>query len=175
MMCSQVPWQTQTEPKYRNNRKVGDSGHAPSSHHFKGVRGACWTFGMGLNQANMHKTNKQVGQHQVRAPLVLGRAMGDLVLIRFTTARIRGKPPPSPIQYTLHHSTGVASKWLFVPRLPNGSPKITKARSPTILRDYNFWCKPPIGTRSKPKLQPSSRASNDVSHATYTQGNWVDS
>jgi hypothetical protein len=33
LMRSQVPWYIQTEPKYRNSGKVGDSGHTPNSQH----------------------------------------------------------------------------------------------------------------------------------------------
>ncbi len=111
-----------------------------------------------LTQVNLHKTNKQVGQHKVGAPLVLGRATNDLGLTRLTMAWTRGKPPPSPIQYTLHLPGRVASEWLFVPGLPNGSLEIAKVESPATLQDYNFLCRPLIKMRSKPKLQPLSRA-----------------
>ncbi len=110
-----------------------------------------------LTQVNLHKTNKQVGLHKVVTPLVLRRATGNLGLTRLITARIRGKPPPSPMQYTLHLRTRVASEWLFVLGFPNGSPKITKVGSPTTLWDYNVLCRPPIRMRFKLKLQPSLR------------------
>jgi hypothetical protein len=36
---------------------------------------------------------------------------------RLTTAQTWGKPPPSPLWYTLHLSKGPTFKWLFVPGL----------------------------------------------------------
>ncbi len=118
---SQAPWQTQTKPNYGNNGKGWVFGARSQLLALQKGRGACWSSEMGLGkmrnnsltQVNLHKTNKQVGQHKVGAPLVLGKAMGDLGLTRLTTAQIRGKPPPSPIQYTLHHSAGVVSEWFF--------------------------------------------------------------
>ncbi len=77
---------------------------------------------------------------------------------KLTTAQTRGKPPPSPLQYSLQLFTGATSKWHFVPRLPRGSPEIPTIRSPPTLGAHNFTCKPPITMRSKIKLQPSLRA-----------------
>ncbi len=76
---------------------------------------------------------------------------------RFTTAQTWGKPPPSPLQYTLCLSMGVTSKWLFVPGLPSGSPEILTTGIPATLRTHNFMCRPPIAMRSKEKLYPSLR------------------
>jgi len=52
---------------------------------------------------------------------------------------------------------GPAPRCHFVPRLPNGSPKIPTTRIPATLRAHNFACKPPIEMRSKAKLYPLSR------------------
>ncbi len=76
----------------------------------------------------------------------------------FTIARTWAKPPPSPLQYTLHLSPRPTSKWLFVSRLPNGNPEITKVETPATLWGYNFMCRPLIEMRSKAKLQPSLRS-----------------
>jgi hypothetical protein len=66
-------------------------------------------------------------------------------------------------------------KWHFVPRLPNGSPEIPKVETPTTLGPHNFVCKPPIEMRSEAKLYTCWELSNGILHATYTQGNRVDS
>ncbi len=100
---------------------------------------------------------KPSSQCKVGAPLVLVRATGDFRFTRLTTARIWGKPPPSPIQCTLHLPAGVASEWFFVSGLPVGSPEIAKVVTHATLQNHNFWCRPPIGMMFEPKLQPSSR------------------
>ncbi len=79
-------------------------------------------------------------------------------LIRFATARTWGKPPPSPLQYTLCLSTRPTSKWLFVLGLPSGSLEITKVGTSKTLGPHNFVCRPPIEMRHETKLQPLSRA-----------------
>jgi hypothetical protein len=73
---------------------------------------------------DLHKAKQQVGQCIAGALLVLGQATGKLELTRLTMARTGGKPPPSPLYYTLCLSARPTSKWHFVPRLPNGSPEI---------------------------------------------------
>jgi hypothetical protein len=74
--------------------------------------------------------------------------------IRLTTAQTWGKPPPSPLYYTLCLSTRSTSKWHFVAGLPNGSPEIPKVGTFATLGAHNFMCKPPIAMRSKAKLLP---------------------
>jgi hypothetical protein len=68
-------------------------------------RGACWSSGMGLGRGKnfsyslepaSNQPNKLVSSH-FGAPLVLGQAMGNSGFTRPTTARTRGKPPPSLI------------------------------------------------------------------------------
>ncbi len=73
---------------------------------------------------------------------------------RLMTTWTWGKPPPSPLQYTLCLSTKPTSKWHFVSGLPNGSPKIAKIRTFATLEARNFACKPRIEMRSIAKLQP---------------------
>ncbi len=105
-----------------------------------------------------------------RAPLVLGQATNNSVLTRLTMARTRGKPPLSPMQYTIQLSTGATSKWLFVPRVPSGSPEILTTGFLATLRAYNFLCRPPIVMRSKEKLQPSSRIFQwNVAHCLHVR------
>ncbi len=45
---------------------------------------------------------------------MLGEATAKLGFTRLTMARTWGKPPPSLLEYTLHLSMGVTSKWPFV-------------------------------------------------------------
>jgi hypothetical protein len=73
-------------------------------------------------------------------------------LTKLTTAWIWGKPPPSPLKYTLGLSTGATSKWLFVPRLPSGRLEIRTAWTLLTLGVHNFVSRPPIEMRSKVKL-----------------------
>ncbi len=127
-------------------------------------RGVCQSFGMGLGRIDklqlLTRTctkPTQGAQCIVGTFLVLGQETNNLGLTRFTTARTQGKPPPSPLQYTLRLSTGATSKWLFVPRLPCGSPEIPTIGIPMTLGAHNFACKPLIAMQSKAKLQPSSR------------------
>ncbi len=103
-------------------------------------------------------TNQQVGQCIVRPLLVLGRTIGKLGLTRLTTTRTWGKPPPSPLQYTLCLAIGPTPKWHFVPGLPSQSPKIPTTGILATLEAHNFVCKPLIEMRFKKKLQPLSRA-----------------
>ncbi len=83
---------------------------------------------------------------------------GQFELTRFTMAQTWGKPPPSPLQYSLYLSMGATSKWLFVPGLPSGSPEIPIVKTPATLKAHNFVCRPPIVMKSKANLQPLSRA-----------------
>ncbi len=71
-----------------------------------------------------------------------------LELTRLTMARTWGKPPPSPLQYTLRLSMKPTSKWFFC----HGTlTEIAKVETFATLRGYNFVCKPPIRMQSKAK------------------------
>jgi hypothetical protein len=83
--------------------------------------------------------------------LVHGQTTGKHRFTRLTIACTWGKPPPSPLYYTLCLATGPTPKCHFVLELPNGSPKIP-TRTPATLGAHNFACKPPIDVRSKAKL-----------------------
>ncbi len=109
-----------------------------------------------LTRTYIKPTNKLV-RSLFRTPLVLRQATGNSGLTRLTTAQIRGKPPPSPIQYFMCLHTAPTSEWLFVPGLPKRSPKTAKVWTSATLRDYNSLFRPRIGTRSKAKLQFLSR------------------
>ncbi len=153
----------------------------PGSQHFEGQKGVL-EFQDGTRKSDKHQLltwictkPTQGGQCLVRALLVLGRATGKLGLTRLTTARTWGKPPPSPLQYTLCLSTRPTSKWLFVPRLPSGSPEIAKIKTFATLGPHNFVCKPPIEMSLKQSCSPRRELSNGMWHLTCTQGNRIDS
>jgi len=50
-----------------------------------------------FTHTNLHPTNHKLVSIMLEHLLVLGQATGDFGLTRLTMARIRGKPPPSPI------------------------------------------------------------------------------
>jgi hypothetical protein len=68
------------------------------------VEGACWGSKIRLGRGKSYSlirtcikpTNKLVNSH-FGTPLVLGQATSNFELTWLTTARTRGKPPPSPI------------------------------------------------------------------------------
>ncbi len=102
-------------------------------------------------------TNKLVSS-LFGTPLMLGQATGNFGLTKLTTARTRGKPPPSPIQYFLCLFVEPTSKWFFVPGLPRRSPEIVSVQTLRTLRGHNFLLRPQIGMRSDTNQQLSSRA-----------------
>ncbi len=116
----------------------------PSLQHFGG-RGACWNFRMGTRKIDKQlnyshgpaQTKQQVGQCIVKALLVHKRTTSEHKLIRLNTAQTWGKPPPSPLQYTLCMTTGPTLKCRFCPRT-------SILGTPTTLEAHNFVCGPPI-------------------------------
>ncbi len=60
------------------------------------------------------QTKQQVGYYIVGALLVHEQAMGKHELTKLTTYQTWGKPPPSPLWYTLCLATGLAPKCHFV-------------------------------------------------------------
>jgi hypothetical protein len=78
-------------------------------------------------------------------------------LRRLTMARTWGKPPPSPLYYTLCLAMGPTPKYHFVLGLPNGSSEIPKIGTPATLESHNFVCRPLIEVRSEEKLYSSLR------------------
>ncbi len=120
-------------------------------------------------------TNKLVSS-PFGTPLVLGQATCDFGLTKLTMAQTRGKPPPSPIQYSLCLSMAPTSEWFFIPGLPRRSPETVLVWTFATLQDYNFLFKPLIGMRSEANLQFScQKLSNDVSHFAYTHRGRVNS
>jgi hypothetical protein len=71
---------------------------------------------------------------------------------RFTMAWTWGKPPPSPLQYTLCLVTRPTPKCHFVLELPLGSPEIFKVGTFATLGAHNFMYRPSIEMRFKENL-----------------------
>jgi hypothetical protein len=78
--------------------------------------------------------------------------MGKHKLIRLTKAQTSGKPPPSPLYYTLCLATRLTPKCHFVVGLPNGSIEIPEAGTFVILGPHNFLQKPLIEMKFEAKL-----------------------
>ncbi len=102
----------------RKQQKSQELGHAPWFVTFQGGQRGMLELRDGIRKndkhlfihTDLHKTKQQVGQCITGAPLVLGRAMSRLELIRLTMTRTWRKPPLSPLQYTLCLSTRPTSK-----------------------------------------------------------------
>ncbi len=144
---------------YSSSGIVRNLGHALNFRHQKGQR-CMLKFRDGtkkndklqlLTSTCIKPTNKLVSSFS-GAILVLGQAMGNYGLTRFTTARTRGKPPPSPIQYSLHLFAAPTSEWLFVPRLPRRNLEILSVWTLGTLQGHHSLLGPPIGMRSKTNL-----------------------
>ncbi len=164
MTHSQLLEGLKCESQTEDNERIRSRGTLPSLQHYKGVEGRVGA--VGWDQEKLTSFNYSHGLSQNQHKVVSAqlehfwcenepRAFGHTKL---TTSRTWGKPPPSPLYYTLRLSTGVTSKWLFVPRLPLGSSKIPTTKTPTTLGAHNFLCRPLIAMRSKAKLQPLSRS-----------------
>ncbi len=90
-------------------------------------------------------------------------------LTKLTTAQTWGKPPPSPLQYTMCLATRPAPKCHFVLGLPSGSLEILTTWTPSTLGAHNFACRPPIKMKfEEKKYSPCQELSNDISHTTCT-------
>jgi len=63
-----------------------------------------------------------------------------------------GETTTFPHIITLHLSTRLASKWLFVLGLPKVSPETARVGISATLQGYNFMLRPLIGMRSEAKL-----------------------
>jgi hypothetical protein len=106
---------------------------------------------------------------------VLGKVTSNFGLTRLTTARTRGKPPPPPPHFLCTtpqewHPNGFLSRNSYV-RIPKslrmGVPQICG----TITSSADLRSRQGLNQSCSPRQE----LFNDVSHATYTQGNQVDS
>ncbi len=151
-------------------------GTSPGSQHFGGRR-ACWS-----SRIRIRKNDKQVKLtwtciNQTTSQLMHSQSTfgawtshGQTQIHKTPHSPDQGKPPPSPLQYSLCLATRPAPKCHFVPRLQNGSFEIPKIRTSTTLEAHNFVCRPPIEERFEAKLQPSSRTfQRYVTHHLHTR------
>ncbi len=148
---------------YLNNEIVKNSKHVSSFQHQKGQRGVL-KLRDGIKKSDklqlltrtcIKPTNKLVSSLS-GTPLML-RQTTNSRLTKLTTAWTQGKPPPSPIQYSLRFSVAPTFKWFFVPGFPRKNPEIVLVWTPKTLRDHNSLVKPLIRIRSTANLQLSSR------------------
>ncbi len=131
----------------------------------KGVEGCAKSpeirLGRGTSIISLESTSKinhkRVSSHS-RTPLGVGTSHGHFDTFDSPRPDPRGKPPPSPVQYFLQLYVEVTSKWLFFPGLPRRSPETVSGQNLKTLGAHISRLRHPIGVRSKPKLQLSSRA-----------------
>ncbi len=135
----------------------------PGSQHYKGVEGCARAPGWDQKELTSFNYSHRLAQNQHKMVVHSWNIFGvktnhrQLGHTRLITARTWGKPPPSPLYYTLQFFMVATSKWLFVLGLPNGSPEIPIVGTLAILRAHNFLCISLIVMRFEEKLQPSSR------------------
>jgi hypothetical protein len=110
--------------------KSKELGHAPWFTTLWGA-GVCWSFGMGTRNSDKHQlltwtcTNQTSWLVHNWSTLVHRQATGKHGLTRLTTTWTWGKPPPSPLWYTMCLTMGLTPKCHFVPGLPSANPKIS--------------------------------------------------
>ncbi len=134
-------------------------GVLPGSQHFEGGR-VCRNFDMGTRKIDKQFIySHKLAQNQTTSwlmhnwsTLVHERATSNHKLTKLIAARTWGKPPPSPLHYTLCLAMGPTPKCHFVPGLPSGSPEIPKVGTFVTLGAHNFVCIPLIEMRFKTKL-----------------------
>ncbi len=108
---TKVPCQTQNEAKRVKQRNCLKLGARSQLSALEGVEGRAEALGWDqeegqvlLSYSDLHPTNHKLVSSFFKAPLVLGRATGDFGFTRLTMVRTRGKPPRSPIQYSMRYS-----------------------------------------------------------------------
>ncbi len=146
----------ESKVKITEKWKVGARSLARNTLGVKGCTGVPrWRVGRVTSINHSHgpaQTEQQVGYCIVWTFLVHGQSTSKHKLTRLTMARTKGKPPPSPLQYTLCLAMGPAPKCHFVAGLPSGNFEIPNIGTPTTLGAHNFVCKPLIEMKSKAKL-----------------------
>ncbi len=147
------------EPKQKTTEEGGVGARSLAHNTLKG-RGACWSFGMGLGRVDkLHSLTQactqptQSGQCIVGAPLVLGRATGNMDTQDSPRPKLGGSHhlPPYSILYGWPRS--LHPNGFSLSGLPSGSPEIPPTGTLATLEPHNFASRPPIEVRSKAKLQ----------------------
>jgi hypothetical protein len=110
-------------------RNVRDSKHIPSFQHYKGKEGRAKSSGIRLGRGTSYLVTRSCIQNQPTSGLVhIWNTMGVGTSHRQPWTHLThhgldsGKPPPSPIQYSLWLITALASEWHFFLGLPKWSP-----------------------------------------------------
>ncbi len=154
MTHSQLLTRLKSESKYKTTKGGRVRVHSLAHNTLKG-RGACWSSEMGLGKVDkLHSLTRactqptQGGQCIVGTLLVLERDTGNTDTQDSPRPGLGESHHLSPLQYTLHLSTGPTSKWLFSP----GTPEIAPAGTSAILEPHNFASRPQIEVQSKAKL-----------------------
>jgi hypothetical protein len=113
------------------------------------------------------QTKEQVGWCIVWALLVHGWSMGKHRLTRLTRTQTWGKPPPSPLYYTLCLVMGPAPKCHFV----SGVPKFSKLGLPQLWGPVTLCADLWLKWGLKQSCNPCQELFNNILHTTWTQGN----
>jgi hypothetical protein len=149
----------------------------PGSQNFEG-RGACNSLKMGTRKNDKHQLFTRTCTNQTTSWLMhnsstfgANTSHGQIRTHKTHHGWTWGKAPPFSLYYTLCLATRPPSKWFFVPKFLSGSPEIPKVGTPTTLGAHNFVCRPPIEWSLKQSYSPCRKLSNNISHATYKQGN----
>jgi hypothetical protein len=87
----------------------------------------------------LHKPNNKFGWCIVVALLVHKQATSIYGLIRFTMPRTWGKPPPSPLKYSLYLSIGLHPNVILSQDSQVMSLEIFKIRTFATLKAHNFF------------------------------------
>ncbi len=127
-----------------------------------------------LTQTCIKPTNKLVSS-LFEAPLVLGQATGNFGLTKLTMARTRGKPPPSPIWYSLCLLVTPTSEWLFVRDSRGGVPKLSRFGLSGLWELITPCLDLRLGWGLKQTCSSPQELSNGMSNSTYTHQGRVNS
>ncbi len=152
--------------RQKTTERLGARGTLPSFQHFKGQKGVL-ELQDGTKKSDklfIHLHESTSNQPQVVSTMLEHLWCQDKPWATSDSQdsprpELRGDPPPSPIEYTLHLFVRPTSKWFFILGLPFGSPPETsKVGTLATLWGYNFVLRPSIKMRSKSRLQLSLRA-----------------
>ncbi len=105
---------------------------------------------------------------------MLGRATGKFELTRFTTARTWGKPPPSPLYYTLCLATGPHPNVILSRDSQVGVPKFPQFGLPRLWGSITLRANLRLRWGLKQSYSPRRELSKYMLHTTWTWGNRSD-
>jgi hypothetical protein len=123
------------------------------SQHFGG-RGACWSFGMGTKNNDKHQLFTWTCRNH-------GPDLGEATTF-----------PLIVYSVPLHEAH---IQMAFYPRTPKWGFRNSQSGTSAILGPHNFVCRPLIEIRFEASCIPHQELSNNMWHATCTQGSRVDS